>query len=94
MQADLNAAAIAAAVHITPRYVHRLFESTGETLGQYILRRRLEESARRLTDPAYAVRPAMEIGFDCGFADASHFCCCFRKHFGTTPREYRHQAQH
>lgn len=88
-QFDLDASAIAAAVHISPRYVHRLFETQGETVGQYILRRRLEESARRLKDPAHGARSVMEIAFDCGFSDASYFGRCFRLRFGVTPREFR-----
>lgn len=90
MHADLDANSIAAAVHLSPRYVHRLFETEGETLGQYILRRRLEESARRLRDPAYQGRSVMEIAFECGFSDASYFSRCFRRKYGMTPREYRY----
>jgi AraC-like DNA-binding protein len=86
---DLDANAIATALQISPRYVHRLFESSDETLGQHVLRRRLEESARRLHDPAHGSRSAMEIAYDCGFTDASYFTRCFRRRFGVTPREYR-----
>jgi AraC-like DNA-binding protein len=87
---DLDANTIAAALHISPRYVHMLLRAQGESLGQYIVRRRLEESARRLKDPAHAARSVMEIAFDCGFADASYFGRCFRSRFEMTPREYRY----
>jgi AraC-like DNA-binding protein len=92
LDSELDANAIAAAVNLSPRYVHRLFEVEGETLGHYILRRRLEESARRLRDPAQVARSVMEIAFDCGFTDASYFCRSFRRRFGATPREYRHSS--
>lgn len=88
----LDAHVVAAAVHITPRYVHRLFEGGGETLGQYVLRRRLEECARRLRDPADAARSVTEIAFDCGFTDASYFGRSFRQRYGQTPREFRRTA--
>jgi AraC-like DNA-binding protein len=87
---NLDANTIAAALHISPRYVHRLLRAQGESLGQYVVRRRLEESARRLKDPAHAARSVMEIAFDCGFADASYFGRCFRTRFEMTPREYRY----
>lgn len=89
---DLDINTIAMALHISPRYVHLLFEGQGESLGEYILRRRLEESARRLRDPAHAGRPVMEIAFDCGFTDASYFGRCFRRRFAMTPREYRYDV--
>jgi AraC-like DNA-binding protein len=88
---ELDASVIAAAVRISSRYVHRLFELDGETLGQYVFRRRMEESARRLKDPAHAARSVKEIAFDCGFTDASYFGRCFRNKFGMTPREFRLQ---
>jgi AraC-like DNA-binding protein len=86
---DLSPQQVAAAVGITPRYVHRLFEQGDETLGQYILRRRLEESARRLRDPTQVARSVTEIAFDYGFGDASFFSRCFKRQFGMTPKEYR-----
>jgi AraC-like DNA-binding protein len=89
---DLDATLVAAAVQITPRYVHRLFEGSGETFGQYVLRRRLDETAHRLRDPAHASRSAMEVAFDCGFTDASYFGRCFRRRFGMTPGDYRRSA--
>ena len=53
------------------------------------LRRRLEECARRLRDPADAARSVTEIAFDCGFTDASYFGRSFRQRYGQTPREFR-----
>ena len=85
----LDASLAAAAVHISTRYVHRLFEASGETFGQYVLRRRLEESARRLRDPAHDSRSVTEIAFDCGFTDASYFGRMFRAGYGRTPGDFR-----
>lgn len=88
----LGAARIAAAIGVTPRYVYRLLEQSGETLGQRILRCRLELCARRLRDPALTARSITAIAFDCAFSDASYFTRCFRRQYGTTPGEYRHQC--
>jgi len=85
----LNAQSIAAALGLTPRYLHRMFEAYGETLGQRILRRRLEVCAMRMRDPALRARSVTDIAFDCAFSDASYFSRCFRRRFGVTPREYR-----
>lgn len=85
----LDAAHIAAAIRISPRYVHRLFEDGGEALGSYIVRRRLERCAQLLRDPARQTRSVTELAFSCAFNDASHFCRTFKRHFGQTPGEYR-----
>ena len=89
MDPALDADRVAAAVGVTPRYVHRLLERSDETLGQRILRRRLELCARRLRDPALAGRSVTEIAFDCAFGDSSYFGRCFKRQFGMTPGEYR-----
>ena len=86
---DLRAESIAAAVGISQRYVHRLFEDDGETLGEFIQRRRLESSALVLKDPAQHNRSVTEIAFGIGFCDPSFFCRSFKKRFAMTPREYR-----
>lgn len=86
---DLCAARIATAIGISPRYVHRLFEDDGETLGEFIQRRRLESCALALKDPAQPKRSVTEIAFAFGFCDPSFFCRSFKKRFAMTPRDYR-----
>jgi AraC-like DNA-binding protein len=86
---DLSAARIGTAIGITPRYVHRLFEDAGETLGEFIQRRRLEGCALALRDPGQQSRSVTDIGFAFGFCDPSFFSRSFKKRFGMTPRDYR-----
>ena len=43
---------IAAAVHVSKRYLHRLFEDDGSTVSGWIRRRRLEGCRRDLADPS------------------------------------------
>jgi AraC-like DNA-binding protein len=80
---------LAEAVHLSPRRLHQLFKTDGETVGAYILRRRLEECARAMTDPAQRGRTVTEIAFLHGFNNASHFGRVFRERFEATPSEFR-----
>jgi AraC-like DNA-binding protein len=86
----LSPVTIAARFKQSPRSLHMLFSQSPETLSRYILRRRLEESARALTSPLHQGRTISEIAFDHGFSSSAHFCKVFREHFEATPTEYRH----
>ena len=83
---------LAEAVHLSPRRLHQLFEADGETVGAYILRRRLEECARAMADSAQRSRTVTEIAFLHGFNNASHFGRVFRERYRTTPSEYRRRV--
>jgi AraC-like DNA-binding protein len=50
---------------------------------------RMDFSARQLAETS---RPILEIAFDCGLTNLSHFYALFRKRFGVSPRRYRLQA--
>jgi AraC-like DNA-binding protein len=64
------------------RRLHPLFEPSGESFAQYVLRRRLEECRAALTSP---------IG-ERSIADGT-FYRTFRRAFGATPAELRAQAE-
>ncbi len=55
----------------------------------YLVRRRVEECAHRMRDPAWSGETLMKIALSCGFNSAAHFTRSFRNHFGVSPREYR-----
>jgi AraC family transcriptional activator of tynA and feaB len=86
---DLSVAMIAAAVGISERYVHKLFERAGNTFSGYVIERRLDGAAGDLSNPAMAGQTIGSIAFDWGFADLSHFTRRFRQRFQCTPREWR-----
>jgi AraC family transcriptional activator of tynA and feaB len=83
---------VAAAVHLSPRRLHQLFEADGETVGAYILRRRLEECARAMSDASQRSRTVTEIAFLHGFNNASHFGRVFRERYRATPSDYRRRS--
>lgn len=88
---DLNPCMVADALHITPRYLRMLFEGDSETISQYILRRRLEECAKLISNVLWRGRTITEIAFSCGFNSAAHFTRAFRERYGMTPTAWRRE---
>jgi AraC-like DNA-binding protein len=86
---ELTPTRVAESCCITPRYLHHLFAGSEETVGRYLLRRRLEECARALVSGVQLERPVAAIAFEHGFNSPTHFGRVFRRRFGMTPREYR-----
>lgn len=80
---------IAAAVNISTRYLHKLFEAEHRSVSQYVKGLRLERSRRELLDPRLTGRSISAVAFDCGFGDLSGFNRAFKDAYGITPRELR-----
>ena len=71
-------------------YTSQFFKrQMGISFIDYLLRLRLREATTRLTSSDEAVA---RIASSCGFADIKAFNVAFKKHFHTTPSEYRKQA--
>lgn len=85
----LSAAGIAAAFRFSPRYLHRLFEESGVTVGTWIRERRLLAARSDLASRSMASYSITEIAMRRGFADASHFSHAFRDAYGLSPRDFR-----
>ena len=83
---DLRLDDVARACAISLRYLHQLFQGTGETAAEHLRRRRLERAHRLL---ATAGLPVTQVAYTCGFASLSTFSRAFRAHFGITPSESR-----
>ncbi|MCK2242916.1 MULTISPECIES: helix-turn-helix domain-containing protein [unclassified Crossiella] len=90
---ELDPAAIAAAHHISVRYLHRLFQQEGQTVAGWIRERRLENCRRDLANPALRERPVHAVARRWGFTDSAHFSRAFRSAFGLPPGEYRRLVQ-
>ena len=63
----------AAALKLSVRQLHRLFEPAGTSFAQYLLRRRLEECRSALTSPNGAGRSVTDIALGWGFNSLSTF---------------------
>jgi len=91
---ELSPASISAGLRVSPRYLRTVFAPGGEKMSAYILRRRLEECARQMANPAWHAHTLTEIAFSWGFNSAAHFTRTFHEKYGLAPREYRSAAFH
>jgi AraC-like DNA-binding protein len=85
----LTVESVANGVHVSTRYLRAIFSGSEENLSAYIRRRRLEECARKMRDPAWRGHTMLKIALAYGFNSAAHFSRSFREQFGVSPREYR-----
>jgi len=86
---DFGPADLAREFNVSERYVRMVFQSAGESMCGFLLRRRLERAAQLLRNEFYARRTVTDIALECGFNSASHFGQCFRRRFGMTPSQFR-----
>jgi AraC-like DNA-binding protein len=86
---ELSPPAIAAAHHVSRRYLYKLFETQPTGVAGHIRRRRLERCRRDLLDPALRARPVSAIAARWGMPDPAHFSRSFRSAYGISPAEYR-----
>ncbi len=81
---------LASVANFSPFHFHRLFTAwMGETLGDYMRRRRLEMAALRLV--AQPRLQVLEVALSVGFGSTEAFARAFRARFGATPTERRRQ---
>lgn len=92
--ASLKPAEIAAAHHISVRYLHLLFQRQGSTVSAWIRRRRLEQCRRDLAEPLLSQQPIHAVAARWGFQHPAEFSRAFRAAYGIPPRDYRQQARH
>ncbi|MFJ9683045.1 helix-turn-helix domain-containing protein [Streptomyces sp. NPDC101194] len=85
----LSPEVIAKAHHISVRYLHRLFEDEGITVGRLIQRRRLEQCARELARSGRTAPTVSSVAQRWGFVNPAHFSRAFRGVYGLAPREWR-----
>ncbi|WP_051715789.1 helix-turn-helix domain-containing protein [Streptomyces bikiniensis] len=86
--ADLTPGRIAEAHHISVRYLHRLFEKEGTTIGRLIQQRRIEECARELVRRERASPTISAVARRWGFQNATHFSRAFKQVLGVSPRQW------
>jgi AraC-like DNA-binding protein len=83
---------VAAALKISVRQLHLLFEPSGTSFAQYVLSRRLEECKAALLNPI-GDRSVTDIALAWGFASLATFHRNFQQAFAATPGELRGQGQ-
>lgn len=87
IERDLGITEIADAVDLSPFHFARSFkQATGVSPHQYLIKSRIERAKALL---AKSELPIVEVGFQVGFKNQSHFTTIFRKLTSMTPRAYR-----
>ncbi len=77
---------------ISLRYLHRLFQRQGTTVGAWIRARRLEAAHEELAAPGAAHRSIAAVAARWGFTSPSHFSRAFRETYGMSPAQWRRAA--
>jgi AraC-like DNA-binding protein len=83
---ELDAAAIADALHMSPRTLQRRLEGEGTALTDVVARARRELAERLLSD---ATLPLAEIAARCGFSELATFSRAFKRWTGKPPGQWR-----
>ncbi len=88
----LDLEALAGVAHFSPYHFHRLFLAwTGQTLGDYLARRRLEKAAQRLRGQPDST--VLSIALGVGYGSAEAFSRAFKARFGLPPTQWRNLNQ-
>ncbi|GAA2110658.1 AraC family transcriptional regulator [Actinomadura alba] len=83
---------LAEELHLTPRYLIRLFKSaTGLPPMTYLAQHRVEKAASLLL---HTDQPITQIGQAVGWADQNYFARRFKAHYGLTATTYRQRFTH
>jgi len=78
---------LAAVACLSPFHFHRIFRGmTGETVGGFVRRLRLQRAASQLKASS---RPVTRIALDAGYDSPEGFSRAFREHYGCAPSEWR-----
>jgi AraC-like DNA-binding protein len=85
---DLSAEGIAAAHGISVRYLHRLFEPEGVTVGRLIQRLRVERCERELARRGRVSPSITAVALRWGFRSPAHFSRAFKAVHGRSPRQW------
>ncbi|MFC8507304.1 helix-turn-helix domain-containing protein [Streptomyces sp. NPDC057411] len=86
---EMSPEGIAREHRISVRYLHRLFEGEGTTVGRFIRQRRLEECGRELARRGRTAPTVSAVAQRWGFVSPAHFSRTFRAAYGVSPREWR-----
>jgi AraC-like DNA-binding protein len=85
----LTPAHAAAAIKVSVRQLHLLFEPTGVSFAHHVQFRRLEECRAALASPLNSDRSVTDIAYAWGFNNLASFYRAFRRRFGASPGDVR-----
>ena len=85
----LTPASAAAALGISARQLHRLFEPSGSTFARYVLRQRLLRCRDTIAGATGTGRSVVDIAFGWGFNSMATFYRAFVSEFGSPPAVMR-----
>jgi AraC-like DNA-binding protein len=88
----LDTAMVAAAHHVSVRWLQKLFAAEDLTVAGWIKTRRLHFARNDLGNADLAHQPIGVISGRYGLIDSSHFARQFKMAFGLSPRDYRARA--
>ncbi len=89
LELDLSLNVVSEIAFFSPFHFHRVFKFiTGETINEYVTRRRIEKSALDLLHKSIT---ATEIAHKYGFSDSSSYSRTFKKYYGVSPTEFKKQ---
>lgn len=89
---QLNLDKLSEVANFSPFHFHRIFSVfTGETLNNFIKRKRVEKAARMLIKDEE--KTITEIAFECGYSSASVFCRNFKGRFNINAQDFRNEHQ-
>ncbi|MDQ7906103.1 helix-turn-helix domain-containing protein [Phytohabitans sp. ZYX-F-186] len=86
---ELSPATVAAAHHISVRYLYQILARCGVRFGEWVRQARLEGARKDLARPAYRSLTIASVGRRWGFTDSSHFSKAFKQEYGMSPRAWR-----
>ena len=84
---------VAAAIGISTRYLHRVFESSEKSVSTHIRAKRLQRAREDLSDEHLHQKSISAIAIRNGFANQSSFATSFKKEFSVSPRSVRTAAR-
>jgi AraC-like DNA-binding protein len=82
-------ASAAAALGVSPRQLHRLFEPSGSSFARYVLRQRLLRCRDTIAGATGTGRSVVDIAFGWGFNSMATFYRAFASEFGSPPAGLR-----
>lgn len=89
LHSKLSLTSVSEKAFFSPFHFHRIFKLlTGETLNEFITRRRIEKS---VPDLLHKKRSISEISHAYGFSDNSAYTKAFKKYYGVSPTAFKNQ---